>query len=266
MRNIFLLVIFTGLFNLYSFDIDVEKIFSQKDKEAVLKGEIITRRYMKYNPANLNTHSKIDVPKTEFTNEDYTGYEVIIDEKAFIPYEIKNESDLLKIFNIINNVSLAKGMKYYSNRAGEVLEFILESYMVEGENKFKKIDDPVYNKVQQKTEAYFYQKDNRFGKLFYKKTVYNEGNNFYIITECLDPIFFIVPLNKKGDYKVISYFIYNPENKGYFYYALLTTRIRNDFILQKGYTNATLFSSRLRAVTVHFAKLIGLDWYNKLKE
>lgn len=266
MKRIFLIYIMITLFNIYPFDINLDKIFTQNDKERILKGEIITRRYMKYNPANLNTHEKIDIPITEFTKEDYSLYEVIIDERAFIPYEIKNNSDLLKIFNIINNVSLAKGMKYYSNRAGEVLEFILDSYMVEGDNRFKKVDDPIYKEIKTPIESYFYQKDNRFGKLFYKKIVYNEGNNFYIITECLDPIVFIVPLNKKGDYKVISYFIYDKEKKGYFYYSLLITRIRNDFILQKGYTNATLFSSRLRAVTVHFAKLIGLDWSNKLKE
>ncbi len=266
MRKIFIFIIFIVSFNLYSFDIAIDKIFSKIEIEKVIKGEIITRRYMKYNPHKLNTHDKIDIPVTEFTKEDYTIYEVLIDEKAFIPYEIKNEQDLLKIFNIINSVSLAKGMKYYSNRAGAVLEFIVDSYMVDSSNFFKKIEDPVYDKVINKTESFFYQKDNRFGKLLYKKIVYNEDNNFYIITECLDPIVFVLPLNKKGEYKVISYFIYDKERKGYFYYALLATRVRNDFILKKEYTNATLFSSRLRAVTIHFAKLIGLDWYNKLKE
>lgn len=266
MKRILILILLNFIFKFYSLNISVDTFFSLDETNKVLKGEIITRRYMKYNPHNLNTHNKIEVPITEFTKEDYSIYEVVIDEKTFFPYEIKENRDLLKIFNILNNVSSAKGMKYYSNRAGEVLEFILDSYMVKPDKLWEKIVDPQYEKILPKTESFFYQKDNRFGKLLYKKTVYNEKNNFYIITECLEPIYFFLPLNRKGEYKIISYFLYDKEKKGYFYYTLLVTRIRNDFILKKEYTNATLFSSRVRALSVHFAKLIGLDWYDKLKE
>jgi hypothetical protein len=41
-------------------------------------------------------------------------------------------------------------------------------------------------------------------------------------------------------------------------------RIRFGLNIIAGKTNATLFSNRLRALTVHLVKLLGLNWDNKL--
>ena len=60
---------------------------------------------------------------------------------------------------------------------------------------------------------------------------------------------------------VICGFIYDEEKEGFFYYTVSPIRIRIDLALKK--LSPTTFSNRLRATTVHLAKLLGLDWEDK---
>ena len=112
----------------------------------------------------------------------------------------------------------------------------------------------------------FFQEDNKFGKLFYKSELYNEEDNFILVNTCLEPLTkLIFSINEKEEYKICSYYIYDKEKKGFFYYSFIIMRVRVNALLtmKQGYSPTT-FSNRLRASSVHLAKLIGLNWENKL--
>lgn len=240
--------------------LEVKSFFSEKEIERVLNGEIITRMSIKYNEWNENTDLKIDIPKTKYSNEDFSHYEMISDEKAFIPYNL-NEKNKLDFLNILTSYSKLQGMKYYSRKADEVLELIINCYRVESEKNKKRISDEVYKTIPQETTSYFFQEDNRFGKLIFRSKLYNEGNNFVMINTCTQPITFVVFVNRREEFKFITYFIYDEEREGYFYYTVNPIRIRIDIALKK--LSPTTFSNRLRATTVHLSKLLGLNWEDK---
>ncbi|HPO49224.1 MAG TPA: hypothetical protein PLO89_02770 [Spirochaetota bacterium] len=263
MKNIICAFLYmTSVLFLFSEDfVKVEEIFSKEDISAVLKGDILIRTYFKTNPGNFNTHLKIEVPATKWTDEDYSKYEILVDEKAFIPYEI-NEETKLKFYNALTSYSKLKGMVYYSMNGGEIKELILDAYRVKSENNNKKIDDETYNEVKEKLTGYFYQEDNKFGKFIFRSDFNNYGNSFFLSNVSTQGIF---PINGKGDYKTITFFIYDDEKKGFFYYNLFAMRIKIGLDLLAKKTNVTLFSSRVRAVTVHLINLIGLDWSNRLR-
>jgi len=145
---------------------------------------------------------------------------------------------------------------------GEIKELILDAYRVKSENNNKKIDDETYNEVKEKLTGYFYQEDNKFGKFIFRSDFNNYGNSFFLSNVSTQGIF---PINGKGDYKTITFFIYDDEKKGFFYYNLFAMRIKIGLDLLAKKTNVTLFSSRVRAVTVHLINLIGLDWSNRLR-
>jgi hypothetical protein len=238
----------------------LKNIFNLEEIEKIKNNEIIARMFLKYNPEKANTHLKIEIPVTKFTNENFSVYEMLVDEKAFIPYKINPESKL-KFYNILTSYSKLRGMVYYSRRIAKTQELILNCFRVESPNNKKLVPDKIYDSIQPKIENYFLQEDNKFGKLLFKSELYNEENSFVMVNTCMQPIF---PINNKEDYKMISFFIYDKESEGFYYYSLNAMRIRFALELLIKKTNATLFSNRLRAGTVHLSKLIGLDWSNKI--
>ena len=238
----------------------VDTFFSEKDIERTLSGEIVTRMSIKYNAWNENTDNSIYVPSSQYANEDFSIYEMISDEKAFIPYKLTEESKL-NFYNTIVAYSKLQGMKYYSRRIGQVQELMVNCYRVESEKNKKRINDEVFTTIPPKSTNYFFQEDNKFGKLTFRSEVYNEGNSFAIVNTCMQPITYLVYVNRKEEFKSISYFIYDEENEGFFYYTVNPIRIRIDLALKK--LSPTTFSNRLRATTVHLAKLLGLDWEDK---
>ncbi len=270
MKKIILFFIINILYilNLYTqTPLSVDTFFNNKEIEKVLKGEIITRMYIKDNASGENTDLKIEIPNTKYTNEDFSAYEVIVDEKAFIQYKLEDIPSRLKFYNILTAYSKLKGMQYYTRMRKRKEIFILESSKINPKNNLS-IPDEIYDEIKPKIENYFSQKDNKFGKLTFRSELYNEGNNFVIINTCIHPISsFVFVINKKEETKFINYFFYSEEKKGFYYYTINVMRVRLNFLLKENdimTLNPTLFSNRLRASTVHLAKMLGLNLEDKL--
>jgi hypothetical protein len=271
LKKIYLFLAFSFIF--YSAaaiePVSINTFFNSKDIDRVKKGEIITRMYLKNNAVDENTDLSINIPSTKYINEDFGIYEMITDEKAFFPYKIESSEKKLKFYNTLTAFSKLTGMNYYSRKIQKVDKLILSSYRIESPSKTKALDDIVYSQINDKVINYFIQKDNKFGNLSYESELYNEGDNFILINKCLDPIKLAVIVSKKEEFKIISYFIYDRELGGFFYYSAQIMRIRAEFTLKKNKIMAftlfpTTFSNRIRAATVHFAKMIGLNWDEKL--
>ncbi|OHD15972.1 MAG: hypothetical protein A2086_11110 [Spirochaetes bacterium GWD1_27_9] len=262
MKKIILsIVVFLLTFQLFCNDfVSLNDIFTTSDIEKLKKGDLIARMYLKYNPSNVNTDLEIKIPKTKFTSEDYSVYEMIVDDKAFIPYNLTDESKL-KLYNSLTSYSKLKGMQYFSRRIGQTQTLILNSFRIDSSNNRSQKDDITYSKIEPMTTNYFLQEDNKFGKLVFKSELYNNDNDFVLVNTCAQAIF---PFSNKGDYKIISFFIYDSEAQGYFYYSVNLMRIRIGLEILVKKTDATLFSNRIRAGTVHIAKLLGLDLSAKI--
>ena len=266
------ILFFIIVFSLYIIKVNPQELnanlfFNEKDITRVINGDIITRMYLKNNAVAENTDLSINVPKTKYINENLNVYEMITDEKAFIPYKL-DEASKLRFYNAILAISKYKNANYFSRRIQKVQTLIVDSYRIESPEKDKKIPDMVDDKIEPKTTGYFIQKDNIFGKLLFKSEVYNEGSNFILINTVLQPIAkFVFNICGKEEDKFITYFIYDEKKSGFYYYTVNIMRIKVESMLKKG-NNLTLypttFSNRLRAATVQFVKLLGINWDSKL--
>ena len=256
------------IFPLYSNDVFLKTFFSNEELKKVEKGEIITRMYLKNNATNENTDQKIIVPKTKYIDEDFSVYEMIVDEKAFIPYHLKDNKSKLNFYNTLTSYSKLKGMKYFSRRIQKKQKLIIDTHKIASPTEKKRLKDIVYTEIKPKITNYFLQEDNKFGKLIYKSDLYNEDDNFISINVCFQPVAkFIFSICKKREYKFITYFIYDKKLKGFYYYSVNLMRIRLKFVLKKNDVltlHPTTFSNRLRAATVHFANLLGMNWDSKI--
>ncbi|HBD96428.1 MAG: hypothetical protein A2015_06610 [Spirochaetes bacterium GWF1_31_7] len=240
---------------------DLKKLlFSATDLSRVNTGEIVSRMFLKFNATNENTDQIISIPKTKYTNVDYSVYESICDEKAFIPY-VLNEKSKLDFYNTFLGFSQLKGADYWTFNGAKKVTFILDSYTIESPKKRKMISDATTDTIKDYLVSYYVQEDNKFGKLCFKSELFNEGDNFVTVNSTIDQIF---PINRAGEYAIISFFIYDNEKKGFYYYAVSVMRIRSDLILKSGKLYATTFSNRLRGGTVHVAKILGLNWNDKI--
>ncbi|MCK4795878.1 MAG: hypothetical protein KAT05_00780 [Spirochaetes bacterium] len=265
MKKLIFFIFILGLsFQLYSTEpLELKTFFQNDDIKKIDNREIITRMYVRYNAKNENSCEKITIPRTKYNDEDFSNYEIITDEKGFIPYKLTDQSKL-EFYNIISSFSKLNGMVYYSRRAGKVKELIKKCYRVESLSG-NKYDDIKYDETKPKITNMFLQKDNKFGTLIYRSELFNEGNNFVLINTCLEPITkLIFTINEQEEYKIITFFIYDIDKKGYYFYSFQAMRVRVDFILKSGMIGPTSFSNRLRASTVHLAKLLSLDWNDKL--
>lgn len=263
-KSLILIILFLCFNYIFSSDLLTKYTFlSEDDIKKIDNGEIISRMYVKIDPLNESSDKSINIIRTKYNDENFSGYEIITDEKGFIPYELTNDTKL-KFYNILCGYSLLKGMKYYSRRDAKVLKLVGDCYRVESLSG-KKHPDIVYNEIKPKVVNMFLQKDNKFGKLTYRSELYNEGNNFILININLEPITkFLFTVNDKEEFKIYTFFIYDEEKKGFYYYSFLVLRVKIDIILKQGLFGPTAFSNRLRAATVHLTGLIGLDWNDKL--
>jgi hypothetical protein len=244
--------------------VDINTFFTEEDLSTINNNKSISRMYIKNNARGENSDKSIKIPRTKYLDEDFSKYEIIADEKGFLSYDL-NKKSKIDFYNTLAGYSKLEGMKYYSRRAGKVEQLIKECFRVESLSG-KKHDDIVYTEIKPKVSNMFFQEDNKFGKLFYKSDLYNEGDNFVLINTCLQPLTkLIFSINEKEEYKICSYFIYDNDKKGYFYYSFILMRVRVNALLtmKQGYSPTT-FSNRLRASSVHLAKLIGLEWDDKL--
>lgn len=264
-KKIVILVILIASFtNLFCVEpLSLNTFFTKDEIQRTFNGEIIPRMFVKYNSRKENSHEEIIIPATKYIDEDFTTYEIISDEKSFIPYKLTEKSKI-DFYNILSSFSNLNGIVYYSRRAGKEKQLIEKCYRVESMSG-NKHDDIIYTNIKPKINSMFLQKDNKFGTLIYKSELYNEGDNFILINTCLEEITkFIFTLNNKEEYKICSYFIYDKNKQGYFIYSFQVMQVELEFVLKTGLIGPTTFSNRLRASTVHLAKLLKIDWSDKL--
>lgn len=253
-----------GLSFISADELKVETFMNAQQIERVLKGEIVTRMYLKHNAVGENTDLFIPVPRTKYNDEDFSPYEMVTDEKAFIPLE-GTEENRLKLYNTLVSFSKLTNMEYWNRGDLKPMVFILDCYRTETKKGIKRIDDPVYNEIAPKIENYFTQKDNKFGELTYRSELYSEGKNFVLVNTCVESLKkYGIPVNRKEEYKMISFFIYDEEQKGYFYYTVSLMRLRIGAVLKSGKLYPGTFSNRLRGATVHLANLLGYDWDDRM--
>lgn len=265
MKKILISIFLTiTLFTLSTLEnVSIDTFFTANDIQKINANELISRMYVKYNKKGENTNGELAIPRTNFNNEDHSVYEVKADEKGFIPYELTPESKL-KFYNTLCSFRKLEGMKYYSRRAGDVKKMVEECYTVKS-LAGKKYQDSHYEQISDSVSNMFLQKDNKFGTIIFRSDLHNDGNNFIMINTCLTPIskmFFNV--NESEEFTIGNFFIYSEEKKGFYYYTYLVSRVRIDFILKSGLWGPTAFSNRIRATTVHLAKLLGHDWSDKI--
>ena len=246
-----------------SADLSVSTFFSAEQQAAVVNGDILPQMWVKYNAKNENSVESIAIPRTKYNDEDYSVYEVITDERFFIPYTLTDESKL-SLYNVLTSYTGLKGMQYYSRRAGKESLLIKKCYRVKSVSD-EKMPDIIYDNIQPKISNMFLQKDNKLGTLYFKNELFNEGDNFVMVNTCVIPITkALFTINDKNEYKIYSFFIYDAEAGGYCCYSFQVLRVKLASVLNSGMISPTTFSNRLRASTVHLYKMLGIDKSDKL--
>jgi hypothetical protein len=253
----------TAIFADVSADLSVSTFFTAEQQTEVVNGDILPQMWVKYNAKNENSVESITIPTTKYNNEDYSVYEVVTDERFFIPYKLNDESKL-KFYNVLTSYSGLKGMQYYSRRAGKASLLIKKCYRVKSLSD-EKLPDITYEKIEPKISNMFLQKDNKLGTLYFKNELFSDSDNFVMVNTCVIPITkALFTINDKNEYKIYSFFIYDAEAGGYFCYSFQVLRVKLDSVLKSGMISPTTFSNRLRASTVHLYKMLGIDKSDKL--
>jgi len=236
--------------------------FTADEIERVINGDLIPRMFVKYNSRGENSHDSIRVPVTEYNNEDFSQYEVIVDDKGFIPYDL-NEQTRLQLFNIMTGFSKLEGIPYYSRRARRNEVLIVESFRVNSLNG-NRVPDRVYSSVLPTVENIFKQKDNKLGTMHYNSSLFVDGDNFIMLNRSITSVTKgIITINNPGDLKTWTFLIYDRDRGGFFYYSVMAMRVRVDFVLKMDIFSPTTFSNRLRASTVRLSEMMGFDRSDK---
>jgi hypothetical protein len=243
------------------------EFFSDAETKTLLDGELITKGFLKNTSLvhTANTDDLLNIPVSQYINKDLSSYEMLCTEKAFLKYELSEDSKL-SLFNSLTAFSKLTGMKYFSRLDKNVKTLIADCHRIESAADMKRADDIVYKTISPKTVNYFKITDNRLGDLVFRSELYNEGNNFILKNVCVQPIkkFFISVCNSE-EYQLITFFIYDADAKGYFYYSINAMRIRSGYFLKLGKLSAGSFANRIRGNTAQIIKLLGLDWGDRLK-
>jgi hypothetical protein len=276
MKKIAPVLIIFLLFCLYSGTMDYVRsetllnksdFLSKAEEKVVLKGELITWGFLK-NTSKVhspNTDGRIDIPVSQYIEKELESYEMICVEKAFFKYDL-SENSKLSLYNMLAAFSKLSGMKYYSRLDKKTKVLISDCHRLESPTDKKRMPDNIYTEITPETINYFSATDNRLGELVFRSELHSEGNNFIIKSVCVQPIEkFFISVNRSGEYQLLNFFIYDVNAKGYFYCAVNAMKIRNDYFLRLGNLSAGSFANRIRGNTVQIAKLLGLDWENRLK-
>ena len=100
---IFISLLFAAIFA-FAEELSVDMFMTADQIERVKAGEIITRMYIKYDQHKEATDLDLPVPSTSYAPVNYKGYQMITDEKAFLPYELNDETKLTFYNTIRDNV------------------------------------------------------------------------------------------------------------------------------------------------------------------
>ncbi|MBN2039397.1 MAG: hypothetical protein JW864_05110 [Spirochaetes bacterium] len=239
-----------------------DAFFNESEKNILLKGEIITKVFLKHRGTvhTPDSDNKIKIPESIYIDKDISGYELICVEKAFLPCE--NESGIRIFYEQLNNISGLTKVMYYSRTDEQYRQLITESRKI---NRPESIKFPE-SILQPVSRNYFSITDNRFGNLKFKSELYRDGNSLVLKNICIQPMEkYFATINHKYEYRLISFFIYDRKAGGYFLYSINAMRIRSRMILNLGILKPESFGNRIRAYTVYFAGLLGLDWKGRLK-
>jgi hypothetical protein len=244
--------------------ISLQALFSADEIAALRQGKIITRAYLKGSPSlNVGGTNDLRIPRLEHLG-DFSNYEMVADEKAFIPYKLTDENRLA-FYNLLASHSHLAGMKYYSRTDERLEPFIIDSYSVDSAEGARKTADPVYPSIEKKRVNYFRVRDNRFGDMVFRSKIYNEGDGFIIKNACTVPLSrYGLSLSRAGEYQIINILLYDRKAGGFYYYALHALRIRSGALLKSGMLSTWNFANRLRAGTVHMARMLGVDLTDKI--
>ena len=245
--------------------ITLPAFFNENEITKLYNGEIITKAFFKNKDPKytLNTDPDILIPTTRYTHKSLSEYEMICIEKAFFPYNLTDESKL-SFYNILSAYSRLSGMKYFSITEKKIKKLIIKSERIESPGNKHIKEDIIHSRIVPKQVYYFRISDNRLGNLIFRSEIYNEGDIFIVKNICIHPIKkFFLSVNKKNEYLLISFFIYNKNYNGYFFYTVNAMRIRSNFFLRLGTSES--FANRIRAGTVHYAGLLGLIWQKKIR-
>ncbi len=243
--------------------LSINTFFNENEKKRLKNNEIITEASLVYDENSKKR--KLIVPKTSFSNHDFSPYEMLVTEKAFVPYKLTGSSKL-KLYNILASYSKLSRVSYYSITEKEVKPFILKSSRIKSNSERVPVEDMIDKFIISKKNSHFQIEDNRFGEMTFKSEIHNEGDNFIITNICIDELDkFGFSITDNGEYRFLFYFIYDRKSKGYFYYAVQAIRIRSWYIRKLGLITEESFSNRLRAMTVYYVNQLGLNWNDKLK-
>ena len=245
--------------------ISLQSLFSAAEITAVLQGKIITRTYLKGSPSvNVGNRNDLRIPSSEYIG-DFSNYEMVADEKAFIPYRLTKENRLA-FYNLLASHSRLTGMKYYSRTDNKLEPFIIDSHSVDSTEGVRGTADPVYASIEKKRESFFRIRDNRFGDMVFRSNLYSEGDCFIVKNTCAVPLSkYGLSLSRAGEYQMINVLLYDGKAGGFYYYAVHALRIRSDALLKSGMLSAWSFANRLRAGTIHTARMLGVDLMDKIR-
>ena len=187
-KNILFIFFIILTFNFFGVEpVDVKTFFTSEELQRVNKGELIPDMFVKFNSRGENSKDKIIIPRTKYNDIDLSNYEIISTDKGFIPYKLTDESKLA-FYNALTAFSKLEGMVYYSRRDAKVMQLIKKCYRVESMSG-NKYPDKIYDKIEPKVSNMFFQEDNKFGKVFYRSDLYNDGDNFVMIKYFINSYF-----------------------------------------------------------------------------
>ncbi len=240
--------------------------FEPDEVDGVLQGDIYTfSRFGKEIKNTDGSNNVMKLPVTEYIAKELEGYEMVTVEKAFFPYDLKAKPRLA-FYNHLQKYSTLAGTLYYSRTDQKAQKLVLESYRVDSTDFRQREEDNVHTKVKDFHKDHICIKDNRFGKILFRSEIFHKDDHFVTRLANVRPLsMFRLRLNDKGEYQLISFYIYDEDKSGYFYYALHAMKVRGGLIRRLGRLSPESFANRIRAMTVHIAAFFEMDWTERRK-
>ena len=245
---------------------NINEYFNTSEMNMAKKGVILTRARVKGGSGfNLHGKNSFQLPRTLRIPSFLSNYEVLAEERSFIPFNISG-TGRLRFYNGLFAFSRFAGTKYYSKTDRALLTYIIESSMVNYPSYGKKLPDPVYTTVSPARTQYYRVKDNRFGEIVFRSDIFADGNRYCIDSRSVYPLKkYGFTIAEKGEYRTISVFLYDPGVSGFYCYSLNAIRVHSSFFASSGLLNAESFANRIRAETVRRALILGLNWNARIK-
>lgn len=245
----------------------LEQLFNPQEQKLVIEGKILTTAYLENHRIFSNHQENVTLETLALpdgSTTDFSSYELLAVEKAFIPYT-PNAENLLTLFNKLTAYSELSGMNYYSRTDNRLQPYILSSFRIDSPVNAVFVNDEKHAVLPSDYTAYVVLEDNRFGKLLMRNKISLQNHNITICHKTVEPMSkWLIPINKPGENELQMWLIYDDTAKGYFYYSMQAMRIRSQFLLKISQLTPDNVANRIRAMTVHLAGLMGHDWKDRM--